>query len=949
MGGSFASRIHRFVSLDFAQSVSMIRDDCAGESYGLCCHSGEFMSRRSIFHSQWCPLSYVPLSCVKKASVKRASIVLLLVALTSPAVYSKDVPLTAIELFDGPDGAAYVQLTDLLINGKAEVRSCGGATQISKSAYGKLVKIPLNSSVTSLERDGQGVMKLTRGSAPECVVPSNLKFDKDESLTLAQLADRAVLQGQIVSSSPAGATAVPAFKPSVQIVFVSAPDNELAEFLRANRAHSVAQWQDYLTRFPKAAHLDPAKQALAALLLKEGEDGLASYRSSISTNTVRYPDLKMALVRADQARELVPANDGASNLRQNVLAELSVLADKSRTELQAYKQALSGHTAGYVHLANARQLNDHISEIDGHFDQSLTLPSAIAAESTRVDAALRSAESLISSKRYDEAVTTVAEFRSFADEEPRISAILNTAYKYHFDRGKAEAADQKWHDAVLEFQKASDDKATPEVADELKLAQAAFVAATNRAAADAALQKSAGFEQGQLYIEAYEVLADLPDAQRALVNDRMQALQTNYVKSASDEAKKLKDAHTPIQGRADEIGIQKAYNYLRRASALQTDDQDLKLRLDLISQTLSDYYVAQAKRYLDKPLGSGVGLAWLYLNEAQQYQSNRDDIRDERTKSSAIHNVRSTLSIKVVFRDQTSRRDSAGFADQLSDAIATGLETTDLPVRIVRAADATPVEPNFQLIGDVLEHRPVTKVGIESIDSEYRAAEREVPNDEWNKANRDYENANLDLQKAQKALDALQAHGKKKEIQTASDAVDAAQKKVEESHRKLDSIAKTTLMDVVKPYSYTRKTIDLSASVDVGFRIVDSNGNTIATTPSVKNAAQKQFVVLENVKPEDTRNVKQAGAPPDETQFLTDVEIAARIALIRDVKEKVESLPSKILAQARKRLMDGDTDGTAESYILYLNSTPDAPTPERDEAKKFLRDQFNMIWAGSSV
>jgi chromosome segregation ATPase len=259
------------------------------------------------------------------------------------------------------------------------------------------------------------------------------------------------------------------------------------------------------------------------------------------------------------------------------------------------------------------------------------------------------------------------------------------------------------------------------------------------------------------------------------------------------------------------------------------------------------------------------------------------------------------------------------------------------------------VEPNFQLIGDVLEHRPVTKVGIESIDSEYRAAEREVPNDDWNKANRDYEDANLDLQKAQKALDALQAHGKKKDISAASDAVDAAQKKVEESHRKLDSIARTTLTDVVKPYSYTRKTIDLSASVDVGFRIVDSNGNTIATTPSVKNAAQKQFVVLENVKPEDTKNVKQAGAPPDETQFLTDVEIAARIALIKDVKEKVESLPSKILALARKRLMDGDTDGTAESYILYLNSTPDAQTPERDEAKKFLRDTFNMTWPGSSV
>ena len=47
--------------------------------------------------------------------------------------------------------------------------------------------------------------------------------------------------------------------------------------------------------------------------------------------------------------------------------------------------------------------------------------------------------------------------------------------------------------------------------------------------------------------------------------------------------------------------------------------------------------------------------------------------------------------------------------------------------------------------------------------------------------------------------------------------------------------------------------------------------------------------------------------------------------------------------------MDGDTDGTAEAYILYLNSTPDAQTAEREEAKKFLREQFNMVWPGSSA
>ncbi len=897
------------------------------------------MPRRPMFHAQLCLLSVV----------KRVSVALLFVALTGLAAYSKDVPLTAIELFDGPNGAAFVQVSGLLINGKAEVRSCGGATQINKSTYGKLAKIPLNSSVTSLERDAQGVMNLARGSDAECVVPSNFKFDKDESLTPAQLADRAALTGQVLSSSPAGTTAVPPFKPTVKIVFVSAPDTELGEFLRANRAHSVAQWQDYIGRYPKATHIDLAKQALAALLLREGADGLASYRSSASKSSPIYSDLKTACLRADQVHDLLPANDGAGKLRENVRSELVLVADKGRAELQAYKQALAGHTTGYVHLANARQLADHALEVDPHFDQGLTLQSAIAAESKGVDTAVHSAESMIPSQHYDDAVAAVAEFRAFAEEEPRISAIIDAAYKYHFDRGKADAANQKWHDAVQEYQKAADLKPTTESANALKQAHAEFLSSTNRAAADAALQQSTAFEQDKHSIEAYEVLADLPEAQRALVNEQMQALEPNYVKGASDEAKKLKDAHIPIQGRMDEIGVQKAYNYLQRACTLRPDDQDLKLRLDLISQTLSDYYAGQAKKYLEKPLGSGVGIAWLYLNEAQQYKSNRDDVRDERTKNTAIHNVRSTLSIKVVFRDQTSRRDSAGFADQLSDAIATGLETTNLPVRIVRASDATPVDPNFQLIGDVLEHRPITKPSIESVDSEYLAAEREVPNEEWNKANRDYETANLDLQKAQKVLEGAQAHGKKKDMAVAEAAVEDAQKKVEDAHRKLDSIPKTILKDVTKPYSYTRKTIDLSAIVDVGFRIVDSNGNTIANTPSVKSNAQKQFIVLENVKSEDTKGVKQAGTSPDEAQFLTDVEIAARIALIKDVKEKVESLPSKILAQARKRLMDGDTDGTAESYILYLNSTPDAQTAEREEAKKFLREQFNMIWPGSSA
>jgi hypothetical protein len=864
-----------------------------------------------------------------------------------PPVHSKDVSITAIELYDSPNGAAFVQLTGLLINGKAEVRSCTGVTQINKSNYGKLPKVALGPSVTSLERDAKGTMTLTRGTESECVVPTNLKFDKDESLTPAQLADRAMLSGQVLSSSVQGVTTLPPFKPTVKIVFVQAPDTELAEYLRANRAHSLAQWQDYLARYPKAAHTDAAKQSMAALLLSDGNDALAAYRGSVSSATPGYAQLRTAFLRAEQAHELVPTNDEAKKLHDAVHAELVLVAEKIRTELQAYRQALGNHTTGYSHLVVSRQLTEQALGVDPHFDQGTTLETAVSAETKRIEAAIQSGQSNITAQHYDEAVAAVSDFRSFADEEPRILVIVDKAYQYHFDRGQADTTDKKWGDAVQEYQRAVSIKPTSEATTALKQAQVSLRSATDQAAADNALQQSNAFEQDKKFIEAYEVVADLPDSQRALVRDRVAAVEPAYVKAASDEAKRLMDAHNPIQGRADEIGVQQAYTYLQRACTLQADNQNLKLRRDLASQTLSDYYVARAKTYLDKPLGSGVGIAWLYLQQAQKYQPNRDDIRDERTKYSNIHNIRSTLSIKVVFRDQTSRRDSSGFADQLSDAIATGLETTALPVRIIRAADTTPIDPNFQLIGDVVEHRPITKPSIESLDSEYLVGTRDIPNENWNRANREYEAAKEGLQQAQKALDTANLHGKKKEITAAQQAVEDAQKKADGLGRQLDSVPKTKMFDIVKPYSYTRRTIDLSAIVELGFRITDSTGSVIASNPSIKKQTQKQFTVLENVKPEDTKGVKPSGTLPDENQFLGDVEIEARTDLIKEVKEKVQTLPSKILAQARKRFVDGDTDGSAEEYILYLNSTPDTQTPERDEAKKFLHDQFNMIWPES--
>jgi hypothetical protein len=887
------------------------------------------------------------------ALVLRNKTILLVVISMSFAVTesrAKEQVLTAIELYDGSKGAAYLQLTNVLVNGKTELRACAGPSQkIDRSAYAKLPKVDL-AGATSLKRTSDGSMVLERGGTSQCVVPANLKLEKDEALTPGQLADRSDVQATILSaSSTSTGSFLPPFKPGVELRFVAAPDVELAEYLRAERAATLAVWQDYLGHYATSGHANQAKQAAATLLIKGGEGSLAAYRKAAASASPTLTDLKDAKARADQALSLVPNSASALQLKNAVGSELAVLADKAQSDLDAYRQALASRGPGYVHLNNSRKMVQQILDVNPQFDRAQSLQNEISNDTRAVDSSLQTAESLLNEKRFDEALSAIEKYRSFADEEPRVATIVNAAYKYHFDKGGTLLGSQKWSEAVQELQKAESVNKTAEVSGALKKAQEQLGSSLARQAADAALAKSEQFAEQHQYVEAYEVLAELPSASKALVADRMESLESSYIKEASEKAKNLQMAHTPIRGRADEVGVLRAFDLLQSAYSLSTDNKQLKLRLDVLAENLSDYYLQQAKKYFQKPLGSGVGLGWLYLDQSQLFEANRADVRDERTKNSAAYQMRSKLSIRVVFRDQTSRRDSAGFADQMSDAIATGVETTGLPVRVVRANDTSGVDPNFQLVGDVLQHRPVLTSTVDAMESKYRVGAREIPNEEWNKANRDFEAANMELQRCQRVLEGAQSRGKKKEIADANLAVSDAEKKVQDAHRKMDSVPKTNPDDIIKPYTYTKRTIDLASVVEVAFRIVDASGDAIEPATSINKTNSKQVVVFENVKPEDTAGVKAQGSPPDEIQFLNDLEIEARDALIKTVVAKVQGLPQKILALARKQAQEGDLDGAAEKYILYLNATPEQATPARGEARKFLEEQFNIRPAGAST
>lgn len=74
----------------------------------------------------------------------------LLSFLLGGAALAKEPALNAIVLYDTDKGAAYEQVTDLLINGKVEMRVCTAGQQIDKSVYGRLPKITLTGA-TSLE------------------------------------------------------------------------------------------------------------------------------------------------------------------------------------------------------------------------------------------------------------------------------------------------------------------------------------------------------------------------------------------------------------------------------------------------------------------------------------------------------------------------------------------------------------------------------------------------------------------------------------------------------------------------------------------------------------------------------------------------------------------------------------------------------------------------------
>ncbi|MFZ1083759.1 MAG: hypothetical protein WAN35_02195 [Terracidiphilus sp.] len=862
----------------------------------------------------------------------------------APSASAKDIPLTAIELYDGASGASFVQLTGVLINAKAEMKDCTPfqSGTVDKSSYGKMGRVVLAIGGV-LERGADGVMRYSSGYGQTvCVAPANARFDHGAAYSLSGLADQTLLQGTPINNGSGTPLTAPPIRKGVKLYFVAAPNLELAEFLRAQRAGDIDGWQAYLSRFPSSQHATEAKRSLATLYANAGEASLQSYDKSVAAALPVYSELKTAKAKADKAHTLASDLPAYVQLDKDIRERLGAITEQGRGELDAYRAALASRTSGYAHLLNARKFSDTLAGIDSFYPPGQALTGDVLQESNTFESAMQSADSAISAHQFDQAYAFVLPYRSFVEEEARVASVIDAAYGYHLETGNKAEQSEDWSGAIKEFKQAASIKDTTEARESVKNAEKQWAISQDKAAAAKALGASKDFQAQHNMIKAYEVLANLPAAQQALVEDEMKTLEPAYVAAAALEARNLHQAHSPIRGMADEVGIEKAYVYLYNAYKLSENDS-YKDKLDLDANELSSYLLDQSKHYLDKPGGSGTEIGWTYLQEARQYKaSNLDAVRDAIVAASPAHAMRSKLSIRVQFRDQTSSRDSQGVAGQLENAIITGLESSGVPVKVVRTGETTAVEPDFELAGDVLDHHLSVVPTIEPMESEYRSGEEQIPSEAWNKANRNAENAEEDLKTAQARLEGAEAAKKSSEIKEANRDLVIAQRKVQNLHEILDSMPKTVTRDIVRPYTYHKKIINITGVIQLQFRIGDSLSEQRTNLVPISREEHKKDVLLEDVKSEDTKGIKTTGTMTDTSEFMTALENSARDELITAVRKRVEALPMKIYQNASAREKEDDLDGAGEAYLRFLILTKEDNSPERIHAKQFLMSNFNM-------
>ncbi len=888
--------------------------------------------------------------------MRRLLVTVLCLACLLGHAQAADKRLTAVILYEGSRGLAYVVVSDLTLNDKREVYVCDGFGTLDKAQYKRLTKIPLDVSV--LRRAQNRALLMAAGGGERCVVPSNLKLEGKVPYQLAGLVDQTTMKGNIVGRSSNSDAVLPAFRAVSEIHLTAAWDSDLAEFLRARGVQSVALWKDYLRQFGQGPRSSEARQSLARLLAADAEREMSVFRESSRTAAKpSYEPLRRSLALAQEALQVHAGSAEAAALRDQIHKQMGGMLASARLSVEAYRKSLADKTPGYARLQEALTRLEDMRTIDPVFPGAEAVFVEARQLAGSVEQAASAAEALAGSQRFDEAYRAITPYRQYSGELSRIDSIVQRAFRWRREKARTLMLNSQWEEASKELRAALAYKQDEEAARALLTVETELAKARDRSRAEEAIEISQRFAAQRKFIEAYETLSGLTENQRVYVADNMAALQPGYRQDLLARAQQLVRLHLPIRGVADQQGARQAYDYLRQAWEL--DEQDVvQVRMDVLGERISQYYLERARELLAKPRGSGAGLGWHLLLEAQRFQPDAAAVRDLLTQNAPLYETRAKLSVGIQLRDLTSRRDSLGFADQLSDTMAAGLEASRLPgikifARRNQPADSSSGElsqqdTNFLLLGDILQHQLLRKVDVQGVPSRYRASQREIKNPAWVQANNQAMELERSYQVAREVHQSRFGSMNKREAEASANNVEQLRVRAESARRAAQKLDENLLQDVILPYNYTKRTIMLTATVEIAFRLADPRSAATQPMQTVRSQIPKQFILQEDVSPHDVEGVVAKGSLPDENQLLAEAERDAQMQLLAKLVEQLRQAPAGLLADARQLVAVGALAGAAERYIQYLNSTEPQDTPERNEALTYLKNEFGVTTVGTS-
>ena len=366
----------------------------------------------------------------------RTTVAVVFLGLWSGSAFAKTAELSAIEVYPTGDARAYVQISGFTLNAKNEVHVCTGVQSINKNSYGKLPKLTLAPGMT-LDRGKDGVLLLTRGGAPECVVPAGLKLEKAEGATPSELADQVDLQGQIVAKSISSTQAIPRIVPGVKIVLVATLGYGIGR-IPARPEHWPVFPVGRLTWVNILPVPTPAMRKLPwpCSTCRTDKPTWRAYQASLKSGQPNYEKLQAAKISLEAAKANASSNDVTDALAKAINGETGNLNSKGLEEVALYRDALAKQTSGYSHLVAASAISQQTLILDPKSAETAKLSQACIQEKTNIDHHLVDFANFLSARRPDQAYEAIKPLRPFAGEYPKVQESLHSLYSYYVSRGR---------------------------------------------------------------------------------------------------------------------------------------------------------------------------------------------------------------------------------------------------------------------------------------------------------------------------------------------------------------------------------------------------------------------------------------------------------------------------------------------------------------------------------